>query len=258
MKKYLYNYQYITRFQSPVFWHSCLLRISPVENGFQKVVQQAVFLEPQGKMNSGSDVWGNKILYGTLMEPHTGFTFVSSGIIEQADAYCLPDEGCVSAYTVPSSLTAMSEAMNHFLQASVQGDSIMEKAQSLSHALHGYMSYVPQSTQNGTSAAEAFLQKKGVCQDYAHILLALCRAAGMAARYACGLMEGEGSTHAWVEVYGEDRCWRGLDPTHDKIITTGYIKLAHGRDVNDCPLNRGLYRGFTQEENTVRVIVNEI
>ena len=258
MKKYLYSYQYITRFLKPVFWHSYLLRITPQENCFLKVMQKSVFLEPQGKMNSDKDFWGNEILYGTLMDSHSGFTYVSSGIVEQTAEYCIPDEGNVALYRVPTSLTQMNPAMEDFLQGLKLEGTVVEQALTLSHALHHFMEYVPQSTQNGTRAAEAFLQKKGVCQDYAHILLAFCRACGMAARYVCGLIEGEGSTHAWVEVYAEDHCWWGIDPTHDLKITTGYIKIAQGRDVNDCPVNRGQYRGFTQEECLVRVIVNEI
>lgn len=256
--KYLYSYQSITRFAKPVIWHTYLLRIDPQENSCQRLVQQSVFLEPGGREGTGTDGLGNKIRYGTVMEPHTGFAYVSSGIVELADEYCIPDEGSVAPYKAATTLTQMSEDMQKWLSRVKQKGSVLEQALTLSHRLYRRMKYVPLSTQNATSAAQAFGQKKGVCQDYAHILLALCRARGLTARYVCGLIEGEGSTHAWVEVYGEDRCWRGVDPTHDTLITTGYIKLAHGRDVNDCPVNRGLYRGYTQEENQVRVIVTEL
>ena len=70
----------------------------------------------------------------------------------------------------------------------------------LAENIHTYMCYSPGSTQIDTTAIEAFQQRKGVCQDYAHILIAMCRACGIPARYVNGFMQGVGVTHAWVEV----------------------------------------------------------
>lgn len=82
----------------------------------------------------------------------------------------------------------------------------------------------------------------GVCQDYAHILTALCRAAGIAARYAAGMMTGEGASHAWTEVW-DGQFWHGLDPTHNCLVDERYIKLSHGRDFMDAAVDRGCFLG---------------
>lgn len=76
----------------------------------------------------------------------------------------------------------------------------------------------------------------GVCQDFAHVMLAACRAEGFLARYVSGMVPGEGETHAWVEVY-EDGHWHACDPTFNKPADEGYIKLAHGHDTNDSAVN---------------------
>ena len=127
----------------------------------------------------------------------------------------------------------------------------------LSEKIHGYMCYAPGTTQINTTAMEAFQQQKGVCQDYAHILIALCRACGIPARYVNGFMQGTGVTHAWVEVLVNNE-WRGIDPTNNQLIEYGYIKLAHGRDALDCRVNRGVYTGHPTEQTEIRVIVEEL
>ncbi|MGM9675601.1 MAG: transglutaminase family protein [Bacteroidaceae bacterium] len=112
---------------------------------------------------------------------------------------------------------------------------------------------VPQAT---TLRPWRCIPDEGVCQDYAHLLVAACRASGIRARYVNGLTVGEGATHAWVEAY-EDGQWIGLDPTAGRCIDYGYIKIAHGRDVGDCPSNRGRISPFTRETLSVSVRVEE-
>ena len=68
---------------------------------------------------------------------------------------------------------------------------------------------------------------------------------------------GEGATHAWVEVY-DGEAWCGLDPTNRQIIEYGYLKIAHGRDAADCPVNRGVFRGVAQQQTEVCVRVHEL
>ena len=80
---------------------------------------------------------------------------------------------------------------------------------------------------------------------------------GIGARYVCGFMQGEGVTHAWVEVYCNGY-WLALDPTHNRKIEYGYIKLAQGRDAADCPVNRGVFTGSAIQTTHVEVIVEEV
>ena len=117
--------------------------------------------------------------------------------------------------------------------------------------------YTPGSTTIKTTAEEALAQGKGVCQDYAHVMLAVCRNLGLASRYIAGMLGGEGATHAWVEIYHEGR-WVGLDPTHNRLIDDNYITIAHGRDYRDCMLDIGIFSGANVTQTQwVNVSVHE-
>lgn len=131
----------------------------------------------------------------------------------------------------------------------------------IAYAVHKRLSYVPQSTHVDTLAGEAFALNAGVCQDYAHITIALCRMAGIPARYACGFISGEGVSHAWLEVYIHG-VWYGIDPTQNRLIHYAYIKVAHGRDSADCPMNRGTFCSTSSnsctQETSISVKVNPL
>jgi transglutaminase-like putative cysteine protease len=100
-----------------------------------------------------------------------------------------------------------------------------------------------------TTAAEALAGGRGVCQDYAHIMLAACRSAGIPARYVSGHLTGEGGSHAWVEVLRPDARQRGRwaaegwDPTHNRRVDADYIVIAVGRDYADAAPLSGTYDG---------------
>ena len=125
------------------------------------------------------------------------------------------------------------------------------------HAVHRSLAYERFVTDNTTTAQQALLLGKGVCQDFAHLMIAACRSAGLPARYANGLVLGEGETHAWVEVW-HDGVWLAYDPTHDCRVDWDYVKLAHGRDVDDCPTNRGRFYGWTSELMTVNCKLEQL
>ena len=117
--------------------------------------------------------------------------------------------------------------------------------------------YTPASPTIRTTAEEAFAQRKGVCQDYAHVMLSVCRHVGLTARYIAGLLGGEGATHAWVEIY-HDGLWVGLDPTHNRMVDDNYITIAHGRDYRDCMLDIGIFSGCdVKQDQWVNASVHE-
>ncbi|MCD7793035.1 MAG: transglutaminase family protein [Oscillospiraceae bacterium] len=119
------------------------------------------------------------------------------------------------------------------------------------------MQYQSGSTGVGTTAAEAFAAGRGVCQDFAHVFLALARRAGLAARYVNGLSLGEGSSHAWCEVW-LDGVWTGIDPTRGVWADDSYIRFGVGRDFADCPFERGVFRGSARQRQSVYMKVSEI
>ena len=133
----------------------------------------------------------------------------------------------------------------------------MDRAVCAMHELYTRFQYIPGVTDIGTTAEQALELGKGVCQDYAHIMIAVMRQMGIPARYVNGLMIGEGATHAWVEIY-TDGGWYGLDPTNNLHIDDYYIKLAHGRDYADCVVDKGIFLGNASQEQKIYVNVEEI
>ena len=256
MKHFQYTYRCSTMFSRSVSWHFFHLRCVPCRNECQQLQQQSLAIEPRESLSTDFDAWGNAIQYGSIIEPHQQFTYMSKGTVALAP-YLIPARQAEGVYCVPSALTVCDGALVE-AGGSVQViGSPLYQALELSAQVFRLMNYCPNSTANSTTAAQSFEQRQGVCQDYAHILLALCRQRGLAARYVNGFISGQGQTHAWIEVWSQG-AWHGIDPTHNRLIDTGYIKIAHGRDAADCAVNRGTFRGFATQHTDISVIVEEL
>jgi transglutaminase-like putative cysteine protease len=123
------------------------------------------------------------------------------------------------------------------------------QVETLCAQVHGCLTYEWGVTGVGTTASQALAGRRGVCQDYAHIMLGICRAAGLPARYVSGHLVGEGGSHAWVEVlrphpYVRER-WvaDGWDPTRNRRTDADYLVVAVGRDYADTAPMSGTYAG---------------
>lgn len=254
MASFLYNYQVVTNFATPVMDHALMLRCQPMRSLFQRIEEEHVVIPDIYRLSRGTDAYGNRILYGGTREQHSVLAYVSTGIVTQTE-YVIPDASPAPYYGVPSRLTQPSLQMQQCKM--VLSGTTEERAMQIAHEVNGMLEYTPGSTVLGTTAAEAFELKKGVCQDYAHLMIAFCRMNGIMARYVNGFVVGEGETHAWVEYY-DGYAWRAIDPTYDTRVYPGYIKLAHGRDAFDCTVDRGTFMGVTQQQTSIKVMVKDL
>lgn len=218
-----------------------------MENAFQHVVEHQIRVTPDCLLMQGTDGFGNRIQYGSIAQEHDSIRVESTGLVE-CGHYVLCEEVPNDLYLYPTPLTQWNE--------DIRSMGRNKSAENIMHAVHAHMQYERFVTDNLTTAIEVYHKRAGVCQDFAHLMIAVCRASGLHARYANGLMVGEGETHAWVEVYQNGK-WLGYDPTHDRLIVSGYLKFAHGRDVNDCPSNRGRFYKWTSESMSVRSELKE-
>lgn len=256
-----YRYEYLTqsRFTPAVGWHFYKLRAVPCSNEFQRVVASRLDVVPSGGVLSQSvDGQGNVTQWGSIEAWHDTFSVESEGEVELVARYAL-HESPAAYYCAATRLTACDDPMLAFARsvaAQMPDAGPFDLASAMMHAVHTSIVYTPCHTTTATTAAEVWADPRGVCQDYAHVLIALCRAVGLHARYANGFISGEGQTHAWVEV-SDGETWLPFDPTHDVQPQWGYIKLAHGRDADDCPTIRGRFYGWTSEVMTVRVVLAE-
>jgi transglutaminase-like putative cysteine protease len=146
------------------------------------------------------------------------------------------------------------------------GRPLLAGAESLMHKMHRDFSYQPGTTNISTSAIEAFAARRGVCQDFAHIMLACLRSRGLAARYVSGYLRttppgsdasllGADASHAWVSVFCPPFGWIDLDPTNDVRVGTDHIVIAWGRDFGDVSPLRGVIVGGGRHRLSVRVSV---
>lgn len=126
--------------------------------------------------------------------------------------------------------------------------------------------YDPTATTVQTRLLEALALKRGVCQDFAHIMIGLCRISGIPARYVSGYLyvkpgenlRGEMASHAWVEVFLPGFGWLGLDPTNNRLVDAHHVKVAVGRDYADAAPIRGNFKGRASQQMTVELrIVRE-
>lgn len=248
-------------FSNMIGEHHFVLRCVPQVLPEQQVVDLDMKVMPQACTGVFStDSFGNQLYAGSLLAPHRFFYYRVNGEIVRDDGE-RRQEAAASCLRYPTKLTSPSEEMRLYADelwqqelSGLSGDSY-GIASRLSEIIHREFAYVPGSTNVYTTAAEAFRQRSGVCQDYVHVFLALARLYGIPCRYVSGLPFGEGATHAWVEIWQNGLCY-GLDPTRGCLADEGYIKLNVGRDFNDCPIERGVFRGQADQLQTTYMKVD--
>jgi len=273
LKTVSFQYQTELVFSSPASEHRFVLRILPQSDGRQSIKNLSWYIDPPNTAWRARDGFGNDALSGFINAPHDHFRFGILGTAEVTDApYTVSREPQPSPQAgegspldperrsferillCPTELTQVSGALAGFYAELEQSapDDTLQRVQYFSHAVHSRLRYERGVTASTTTAQEAFDLGAGVCQDYAHILLALLRKSGVPCRYVAGLASDYGETHAWVEAWITDRYY-GIDPTRDKLIDEGYIALSRGRDFEDCSVERGIFKGACRGTQTINL-----
>lgn len=249
MKRYEFSFITKLKFENDIANQHFMLRCLPSDYQFQKIYDEKISIFPEVTCTFSKDSFDNRTLSGSINSKHEVFEYKVSGkaLLSKYKSAEILDR----IFLYETSSTSMSKSMQDFAASIPKGDNIHEQAILVSHSVHNKIEYVSESTDTETTAAKAFQQGKGVCQDYAHITIAILRNLKIPARYCAGLIEGEGKTHAWVEYY-DGSTWYGIDPTNDKAIEYGYIKISSGRDCSDCVVERGC---FTSEDKDVKQII---
>lgn len=253
MKRWKLTYELTDCFDAPVTEHFYSLRCFPRTGYYQKVLRCAYSVAPCPAGSRSRDSFGNELLTGRCP------------VVESSFRVYVEAEVSVTGLPEPELRTYMQLGMYRYATAYTQAGPELEafaaavpvpvqtpwrRTAVLMDALYHNFSYKSGSTAFGTTAREAFEQRCGVCQDYAHILLALLRSERITARYAAGAVPGEGASHAWVEVW-QDGHWKGFDPTNNCEVDENYILFAAGRDAHDCCLNTGIFRGTAGQRQSV-------
>ncbi|MCM1089106.1 MAG: transglutaminase family protein [Muribaculaceae bacterium] len=260
MKNLLFDYVMQISYTEPVGECHYTIRCIPMENENQQPGRMKIEIMPEDNHTLGKDSFGNQLIIGRVNADHDSFVFHIAGEVQTGlCGYEEAESGEKTAlYKYPSKLTLPGKGLKAYYEsfAFADGMSDYEKAVFMMHRFYGDFAYVKGVTDVDTTAEEAWNLGKGVCQDYAHILITLCRLAGIPARYVTGMMVGEGYSHAWVEILAGGK-WYALDPTNDIIVKEEHIKIGNGRDAADCMINRGIMKGGGRQNMTVIVKVTE-
>lgn len=173
-----------------------------------------------------------------------GLRYRAGRPLQAADEFAL-----ASPYAAPDAALAA-----YARRAFAPGRTLAACGLALMHQIHTDLRYLPHSTTVATRAADALAQRSGVCQDFAHVFIAACRALGLAARYVSGYLltrppegqpklVGADASHAWAELWCPEQGWLALDPTNDVPADLDHVTLAWGRDYADVAPLRGVLRG---------------
>ena len=198
------------------------------------------------------DSFGNVVLDLTLQEVESHVEFLTWAVVEIAapvDGGESPDDvGNDRRFAEPSRLTQPDEALRAVAaELAATGAGGLALADAISSRVHDHFVYEWGVTTVETTAAQAWAEARGVCQDYAHCMVALCRLCGLPARYVSGHLLGDGGTHAWVEVMVQEESGIvravAFDPTHDRRVGPRYVTVAVGRDYGDVPPTSGTFEG---------------
>jgi transglutaminase-like putative cysteine protease len=197
------------------------------------------------------DEFGNTVVTLEIPRVEREVTFVTSSIVERdarhgphlVPATMLDDRRLLDATALTGADPTIDLLAEELLASGLSGGALASAA---NECVHNALSYEYGATSVRTTAAEALARGAGVCQDYAHVLLALTRRLGLPSRYISGQMLGFGGSHAWVEVivpdgHGQARVL-SLDPTHGRATGFEYVTVAVGRDYGDVAPLSGTYR----------------
>ena len=252
------------------------VRLHPVSDESQQVNDFLLKILPATRLRHHRDFYSNIVHHFDIPEPH------STLLVESLLHVTTHPRPLLGAAETPFPLARISEAAREprifdFLQESrfvdlspetwrTALDATHEAADTWQAALammrfvHSHVKYEPKSTHVHTHMNDVLRDRRGVCQDFAHVMIGLCRALKIPALYVSGYLATEiaSATHAWMEVLIPGIGWCGLDPTHNRQIDENYVKIAVGRDYADVPPVTGNYKGTTDRKMEVSVKIKPV
>ncbi len=252
------------------------VRLQPFNNDVQTVEHFLLKVLPAARLRHHHDFYSNVVHHFEITEPHTALLVESQ--LRVSTKHPTP----LALDATPWPLARIGEALreprvfdflqdSHYVEKSPEVwrlaldvtagvTDTWQAALALMRTVHAELKYESNSTTVHTPARDALRDKRGVCQDFAHVMIGLCRALKIPALYVSGYLatEAASATHAWMEVLIPGLGWRALDPTHNCQVDENYVKLAVGRDYSDVTPVAGNYKGTADRQLEVRVTIQKI
>mgnify|MGYP000143168786 FL=1 len=275
----LFNIIHITKYQYnwPIKESINEIRLFPHNFENQDVLQHQLLINNDPEIEISKDYYGNCVGNFNTIEAHTEMTIESRMIVRVNHSLKIPE---IESTTVadlahekqnsvmllrlcyPEVIKKENEIYAILNEIDYTNKSIIEIAQQCNEYIFNHFTYSKGITNIETTIDEILEIRKGVCQDFAHLLLQLLRTAGIPSRYVSGYicpnesgLRGEGATHAWVEIYSPIQGWLGLDPTNNIWTMDNHVKLSVGRNFYDCTLVKGTFKGLSKQTLSVSVSI---
>ena len=273
-----YTIRHTTRFRysAPISESIMEVRIQPRSEGHQYCLDFQLRTTPRANIMNYRGEFGNHVHHFDIPNSHNQLTIIAEALVDVNAPAPLPEALTPQAWDELDALTEDGDYWDtlmpsHFTEPSDllyaladeldvrRRDDPLTVLRNLNSAIHNTFEYSPKTTRVDSPIDEALSQRKGVCQDFAHIMITLARHLKIPCRYVSGyLYRGEGrfsgeATHAWVEAYLPDLGWVGFDPTNNSVTDERHVRVAIGRDYADVPPTRGVFRGKAESELAVSV-----
>jgi transglutaminase-like putative cysteine protease len=282
----LLEIRHVTRYHyaEPVRESVMELWMQPQKSATQRLLSFELELEPAAQLFSFADSFGNAVYHFDVPQPHDRLDILARSAVETRAVDAPPDaldlgewdrlrsdfiQGECFDFLRPHGYARRTEALAAFIEARRLDEhrrfDPLTAARGLNRAIYDAFDYEPGVTEADSPIDHALSEGRGVCQDFAHLMIAICRGWGLPARYVSGYLfnqRAEGhdrsdpdATHAWVEVFLPSLRWVGFDPTNDILAGERHVAVAVGRDYADVPPSRGVFKGEAQSQLEVGVSV---
>ena len=280
----IYSVRHTTTFRyEPAVRESVMeVRLQPRSDGEQRCLNFALNVDPAANVMQYRDFMGNVVHHFDIAGKHTVVKVTAQSAVE-VQSVAAPRAADSGDWADLDALVAGNDYWemllpSHFAQSSASLEQLATELgcerrgnplgmlTELNEAIYKLFAYVPNSTKVDSPIQEALETRQGVCQDFAHIMIALVRRVKIPCRYVSGYMfhrdedehdrSLEGASHAWIEALVPRLGWVAFDPTNNLVGGDRHIRVAIGRDYADVPPTRGVYKGEAQSELSVAVTVS--
>lgn len=275
----IYKIAHITKYQysSPIKESVNEVRLFPHNFENQDVLQHQLTISHNPNVDISQDYYGNRVGNFNTLETHSEMTIESQMLVRVNHSLKIPEIDSTTvqdlANEIEKSILLQRLCKPQAISKQKQIDLILKKinlpeksiiaiAQECNEYIFKNFAYTKGITNIETTIDEILEIRKGVCQDFAHLLLQLLRTIGIPSRYVSGYvcpnesaLRGEGATHAWVEIYTPTQGWLGLDPTNNIWTMDNHVKLSVGRNFQDCTLVKGTFKGIAKQKLSVSVSI---
>jgi transglutaminase-like putative cysteine protease len=283
----LFEIRHVTEYEydEPVRESMMELRLRPRRAADQRVMNFELEIDPRAQTFSYDDNFGNTVHHFDVPQAHSRLVIIANSLVETMPAAPPPsaldqgawarlDSDAVRAdwfdFLRPHGFASETPALTAFIRkreiAALRRHDPLTALTALMRTLYQCFDYESGVTGADSPIDHALVEGRGVCQDFAHIMIAICRGWGVPARYVSGYLFtnralGDRSdpehTHAWVEAFLPSLGWVGFDPTNNMIVHDRHISIAMGRDYADVPPSRGVFKGEAESKLSVGVQVRQ-